>query len=638
MCGIAGIVGRRPVNPAAVQAMTDIQAHRGPDGEGQWRSDDGRVALGHRRLAIIDPTPAGAQPMSDPTGNLVLTYNGEIYNYIEVGEQLKREGVNFQSKSDSEVLLQAYRQWGTDCLQAFNGMFSFALYDAEKNRLFCARDRFGEKPFVYRVHADYIAFSSEYKALFVLEGAEPEVDDLALLRFLHQPRMGLDDARATVFADVEQLLPGEMLVIDLETLDYKVESYWDVEPDADAAKLTDADVLAQFRELLANSVKIRMRSDVPLGSCLSGGLDSSAIVCLAREILGDDPDYHVFTGRFPGTAADEGEYADIVVDATRSTSHVTEPSAEGFLGDLQDFAWTNELPTGSTSQYAQYCVFKLAKQHGITVLLDGQGADELLGGYEQYFRPYMTALDETGDTGDREAERRAIQARYPLALAGKSESLKAGLPLGLSWPIAQMTGKGSNLLFGVDFGLANKMKAEAAMVREQRFHALTAALYDDSFKSHLPTLLRYGDRNSMAHSRETRLPFCDHRIAEFALSLGPRQLMGGPETKRLIRRSLNGTLPDTIAKRWNKQGFLPPQDLWFKNGLRSLARDTFADASFRQRGYWRTAWWDRVMARLEAGESHLAWTVWKPVMAEAWQRHFVERARATPKLPALAVH
>ncbi len=635
MCGIAGIVGKRPVNPAAVKAMTDIQAHRGPDGEGLWQSDDRQVVLGHRRLAIIDPTPAGAQPMADPSGNLVLTYNGEIYNYIEVAEQLRREGVNFQSKSDSEVLLQAYRQWGTDCLSRLNGMFSFAIYDGEKKRLFCARDRFGEKPFVYRVHADYIAFASEYKALFVLEGAEPTVDDMALLRFVHQPRMGLDDARATVFADVEQLLPGEMLVVDLRTLDYTVERYWDVEPDADVAKLSEHDVLVHFRELLANSVQIRMRSDVPLGSCLSGGLDSSAIVCLAREALGDDPDYHVFTGRFPGTEADEGEFADIVVDATRSTPHITEPTAEGFLRDLQDFAWTNELPTGSSSQYAQFCVFKLAKEHGITVLLDGQGADELLGGYEQYFRPYMTALDEVGDTGDRAAERDAIQVRYPMALAGGGENLKTSLPLGLSWRIAQLTGKGSNLLFGVDLGLARQMKAEAEIKREPRFHALTGALYDDSFRSHLPTLLRYGDRNSMAHSREVRLPFCDHRIAEFALSLGPRQLMGGPETKRLIRRSLNGTLPEAIRTRWNKQGFLPPQHLWFKDGLLALARETFADPVFRQRGYWRTGWWERVLARLEAGENHLAWTVWKPLMAEAWQRHFVERARATPKVSAL---
>jgi len=641
MCGIAGIIARRPINPHAVPEMMQRIEHRGPDGEGVWSRDDGKVVLGHRRLAIIDPTPAGAQPMTDPSGQLVLTFNGEIYNYVELARRLRAEGYEFRSSSDTEVLLAAYATWGEAGLAELNGMFAFALYDGRSDELFCARDRFGEKPFLYVETPDYFAFASEYKALFALSDLAVEVDDVRLLRFLHQPKQGLDDERQTVFGGVQQLLPGERLIVDAGTLETETARYWDLRVDPELTALSEDDAVDRFRDLLSESVAIRMRSDVPVGSCLSGGLDSGSIVCLNRRQVGTEADYHVFTGRFPGTAADEWSYAEQVIDATAVTSHVCTPTPGGFLDDLPAFIWSNELPVGSSSQFAQWCVFRLAKQHGVTVLLDGQGADELLGGYEQYFANYIWSLAQMGE--DTAEEENAIRRRYPLALPSASQAWSARLPAGVRRWLAHSLNRGSDFLFGVDGDLAGqvgkaKTKEQAKADRDARdrlLSPLSAALHEDAFRAHLPTLLRYGDRNSMAHSREVRLPFCDHRIATLALSLPPRYLMGDAETKRLLRGAMKGVLPEPVRTRWNKQGFLPPQSDWFAGELKAWATETVNGQAFAERGIWNHAWWSQIMERMEKGETQLAWPLWKPLIGEAWYRHFVQRLDVEKRVPAL---
>lgn len=627
MCGIAGILARRAVRPEAIDVMLTQMAHRGPDGEGAWFSDDGTIAIGHRRLAVIDPTPAGAQPMADPTGQYVLTFNGEIYNYLEIAERLRAEGVSLRSQCDTEVLLAAYMAWGEACLQEFNGMFAFALYDARRNILFCARDRFGEKPFLYHRSPDLFAFASEYKALLSLEGIRSSLEQPHLMRFLHMPRQGLDDETQTVFSDIQQLLPGEQAVLHLDTMEFHVSRYWDVTPDPEIARLGEDDAVARFRDLLSDSIKLRLRSDVPVGSCLSGGLDSGSIVCLSRQQLGDHAPYHVFTGRFPGTNADEWQYAQEIVSLTGTVSHITEPTADGFLEDLKDFIWFNELPVGSSSQYAQWKVFQQAKDVGITVLLDGQGADELLGGYEQYFTNYLDTLPDD----QRTSEARVIEERYPLALSTGPARWKRKLPAALRRLLARATGKGSDPIFGLSDEAAASIRNMPPVSPRARYNSLSDALYEDSFRAHLPTLLRYGDRNSMAHSREVRLPFCDHRIAEFTLSLPPKYLMGNAQTKRLLRQSMAGILPERIRTRWNKQGFLPPQENWFNEGLLTYLRDLMENRQFAERGHWNVSWWQACLKRFEAGEEQLAWTLWRPLIAEAWQAGFVDRIDAMPK-------
>ena len=531
------------------------------------------------------------------------------------------EGHEFRSQSDSEVLLAVYQLWGIDGISQLNGMFAFALYDSRANQLICARDRFGEKPLLYAELEGGFAFASEYNALLALEGVSTEINNSRLLTFLSQPRIGLDNERQTVFAGIKQLLPGELLQMDLATMETRFSKYWTLERNPNTGNLGQDEAALHLRELLTDSVAIRMRSDAPVGSCLSGGLDSSAIVCLNRRHIGNAIPYHVFTGRFHGSEFDEWTYAEKVIRHTGVVSHQTEPTAQNLIDELSTFIWHNELPVGSTSQYAQWCVFRLAKEHGITVLMDGQGADEILAGYEQYFRAYLRSLIESGDQEKVLEEKIRIRERYPLALENIMETWKKRVPFPLRHQLASRINKGSDFRFGLKRSALGLLPADET---NRTQHSLHNALNEDTFHAHLPTLLRYGDRNSMAHSREVRLPFCDHRIAEFVFSLPPNYLMGNAQTKRLLRDAMEGILPDVIRKRWNKQGFLPPQDSWFSDGLINLARDILDSAAFRERGYWDLDWWQRVLKRLAAGENHLAWLLWKPLISEAWQQHFVD--------------
>lgn len=606
--------------------MLGAQDHRGPDGEGIWCAPETEpVCLGHRRLAILDLTDAGAQPMADASGQFWLTYNGEIYNYVEIRDELKAIGVVLRSDSDTEVLLEAYKQWGTECLSRFNGMFAFALYDRVKAQLFCARDRYGEKPFLFHRGKDRFVFASEYKALLQDPMIPLDVDEWRLIRAAHNASTGLDADRKTVFKAVEQLLPGEAMIVDVHSLDTRIWRYWQITPGELRDGADEREVFAEFRALLTDSVRLRLRSDVPVGSCLSGGLDSSAIVCLVRELLGDDAPYNTFTGCFPGTAADEWHYARQVIDQTGVISHVNEPTVDRFLKDLPAFIWHNELPVGSSSQFAQWCVFQLAKEQGVTVLLDGQGADEALGGYEQYFRFYVEALRERRDHKRLEQELPQIRARYPLALSPPARSVRDRLPFRMRHLLSNRLGMGTSLLYGLKPAVARAIALENALPSKPGFNPLANALEQDSFGRFLTTLLRYGDRNSMAHSREVRLPFCDHRIAEFVFSLPPHLLMGEIQTKRLLRESMAGVLPEEIRTRWNKQGFRPPQDLWFRSpALLSQVRDVFHSAHFRESGYWLAPWWQKALQRVENGQLGLGWTLWHPFMVEVWKEQFIK--------------
>lgn len=635
MCGIAGIISKKTINREAIQAMTSSMAHRGPDGSGVWFDSEQKICFGHRRLSILDLSDAGKQPMQKD--NKVITFNGEIYNYIEIRDILRGMGCCFETASDTEVILKAYNQWGTDCLNYLNGMFSFAIYDERQNIVFCARDRFGEKPFLFSPHATFIAFASEYKALLCLQEMSSEIDEFRLVKAAHNQSTGLDADRETLFKDIQQLLPSEAMIIDVQTLAIKIWKYWDIHPTDNNSKLSEKDIFEQFRELLIDSVRIRMRSDVPVGSCLSGGLDSSAIVSIVKKIIAPDSDYNTFTGIFPGTPADEWGYAKIVIDDSKVITHVVEPTSEKLANELDSFIWQNELPVGSSSQYAQYNVFRLAKEHGVTVLLDGQGADELLGGYEQYFSQYVKSLEATGQKERLANELPLIKERYPLALSPQWRNFRDSIPFRGRYLMANRLNKGTNTLFGMHYDIAQQLLDTSERPVLPQFSELNGALYQDSFGRYLNTLLRYGDRNSMAHSREVRLPFCDYRLAELALSLPPQYLMGEVQTKRLLRESMKDILPERIRTRWNKQGFRPPQELWFRGNLLKMAKDLFHSQSFVESSYWRADWWQKCINRIEKGETGLGWLIWHPFIAEAWKKYFYEKVKSVEKVSVFKV-
>jgi asparagine synthase (glutamine-hydrolysing) len=631
MCGIAGIVGCH-ADMEPLDRMLTSEAHRGPDGVGQFiaKADEVTwISLGHRRLSILDLSEQAAQPMVDASKRFILTFNGEIYNYLELRHDLENLGVNFRSTADTEVLLEAYKQWGAACLARLNGMFAFALYDSVRGVLFCARDRYGEKPFLFSFGKALFAFASEYKALLQHPGVPLDHDEWRLLRAAHNASTGLDADRQTVFNAIQQLLPGEAMEVQIQGLRHRIWRYWQVTPGPLLEQVREADVFEQFRELLIDSVRLRLRSDVPVGSCLSGGLDSSAIVCIVRHLLGEGATYNTFTGRFPGTGADEWTYAEQVIDATGVLSHVTVPTVERFMADLPEFIWHNELPVGSSSQFAQWCVFRLAKERGVTVLLDGQGSDELLGGYEQYFSCYVEALRERGETGRLNRELPLIRERYPLALVPPTRQLRDKLPFRLRHALSNQFGMGTSLLYGLQPATALRLVQESTLPRKRGLNPLANALEQDTFGRYLTTLLRYGDRNSMAHSREVRLPFCDHRIAEFVFRLPPHLLMGEAQTKRLLRESMRGILPVGIRERWNKQGFRPPQDLWFQSSrFLGLVRDTLASSNFRQSPNWIPQWWDKALNRAQHGNGAIGWAIWNPFILEQWKKHFLQPVAA----------
>jgi asparagine synthase (glutamine-hydrolysing) len=639
MCGILGVLASGIWSGAAAHRALDTLSHRGPDGEGSWSEplpSGGSIWLGHRRLSIIDLSDSANQPMWDAERVCALTFNGEIYNYLELRAELQALGVTFRTASDSEVLLEAYKVWGDACVSRLNGMYAFAIWDSRSGRLFAARDRYGEKPLLYVSKPGFFAFASEYKALLTLPQVSIEHDELRLLRGAYNPGVGMDGDRQTVFADINQLLPGEAMALEAATLEPRIWRYYDLNPKTPAPGASEAALFDEFRALLTDSVRIRMRSDVPVGSCLSGGLDSSAIVCIARELIGPSAEYHTFTGVFPGTYADERAYAEEVIAAARSTSHLVEPTAERFVAEAGRFMWHNELPVGSASQFAQWCVFDLAKRQNVTVLLDGQGADELLGGYEQYFVDYVRSLRQTGQEERLARERPLIRERYPVALTPPGRALRDRLPFRFKHFLANQLGKGTSFLFGLSPEVAERIQSTAVRPELPGYHALGSTLAQDSFGRFLTTLLRYGDRNSMAHSREVRLPFCDHRLAEFALGLPPQMLMGEVQTKRVLRESLRGVLPEPIRTRWNKQGFRPPQDLWFQSKpFLAMAQDLLASRSFRDSPLWRPQVWDRMLSRVRAGELALGWTLWHPLVIELWRREFLDRVKGSAQQPSL---
>lgn len=636
MCGIAGIFAVRRANARLVHAMNDVQRHRGPDGSGVWTSPDGAVAFGHRRLSIIDLSEGGAQPMTFDELGLTITYNGEIYNYLELRERLEALGHRFRTHTDTEVLVRAYAQWGEACLAELNGMFAFAIWNDRARTLFSARDRFGEKPFVYATTTEAFVFASEAKALALARDVDLGIDDGVLAVHVERGSTWVDASERTLLRGVRQLLPGHAMRVTLagDRVETRVWSYWSIDVAARHAYGSDDPARSAKRllELLTDSVKLRMRSDVKVGSCLSGGLDSSAIVMLMRR-LAPKAELCTFTGRFPGDPLDEGMYASLVVDAAATQYEEVSPTPERFLAEATRVYWHAEFPIGGMSQFAQWCVFHLASQHGVTVLLDGQGSDEQLGGYGNEIT--------VGFLAQLAAERRArawLHERGPAARSFPSLFTWPRLALGLPGarelrPLLRRATNRSTLerasLFRTEWyaharGVAPRPSIDPAPAGE---HALSRVLWTLSFRTMLSSLLRFGDRLSMAHSREVRLPFCDPRVAELAFSLSPELLVGEGEVKRVLRRAIDGVVPRAIVTR-PKQGFIPPQNAWLVGPLASWVRELTGDLgplADRVDG-------DAVRRIARASDADRArdvvW-IWETANVLAWGRYALEPMRAS---------
>jgi asparagine synthase (glutamine-hydrolysing) len=601
MCGIFGVFsfGSMPINLERVRDATGSLRHRGPDDEGYllakaeshhvrpcagrdtrpglnlpqletYRDESFDLALGFRRLSILDLSPAGHQPMASPDGRFWIIFNGEIYNYVEIRSELKSLGHRFLSGSDSEVILAAYLQWGARCIERFNGMWAFAIWDSVGKELFLARDRFGEKPlhYVYQP-GNFFAFASEIKALHATGLIERRVHEETLSRFKYHNQT--DVGEQTFYQDVFRLLPAHSLLIGKDG-SLKKQRYWDIDPRIQEEGKAESWYAEQFRQIFFESVKLRLRSDVAVGSSLSGGLDSSTVVSVMDRLLPQGAVQKTFSARFSDEAKDEGKWIEQVTKVTRVEPHFVWPTGEEMFAELERLFYHQEEPFGSASIYAQWCVMRLAKEQNITVLLDGQGADETLAGYHPYFNIVADALFKGLKIPSFIAWRSSYRALHGKPLGTWSatvrSTVKQSVPRGLKQSVKTAMGRNDN---SVDPFLPEYPKEFG------KVSALRKILWWNTTRQGLVELLRYADRNSMAHSREVRLPFLDHHLVEFIFRLPDQMLIRDGWTKWILRQAFKGVVPDAILARVDKLGYEPPQERW-------LGRLTWKEVMLEQLG------------------------------------------------------
>ncbi|NEX64045.1 asparagine synthase (glutamine-hydrolyzing) [Noviherbaspirillum galbum] len=615
MCGIAGIFSRDPMSPASVQAMTSLLRHRGPDDEGyvlfgsrdkpllvcsgadtlpqaigdaglpyapRHRLDDCTgipvsLALGHRRLAIVDLSAMGHQPMCTPDQRYWIVHNGEIYNHIELRRELEACGHRFFSHSDTEVILAAYAEWGPQCLSRFDGMWAFAIYDVVDQELFLARDRFGIKPLYYWVSpCGTFCFASEIKAFTAFPGWSASLDHQAAYDYL---AWGLNDqAEATMFAKVKQLEAGHYMRLNKAGLARAQERL----PTVGWYKLegrpfsgSRADAAVAFREHFIDAVRLHLRADVPVGSCLSGGLDSSSIVCVMNRLLAEEPAgamQQSFSACAEEGRYDERKWIAEVVRHTGVQSHLVFPMFDKLFFELPLLTWQQDEPFGSTSVYAQWMVFQLAARHHVKVMLDGQGADEMLAGYHAFFGARFASLLRAGKLRELWKEVRQTKSAHGYSeLEASMQMANVLLPDVLRQPLRAITGRDSIKPSWLDFRVLEAETSDPGRRFGHDMRSVGSLSRAQLTHNNLQRLLHWEDRNSMAHSIESRVPFLDHRLVEFSLGLPDEFKLSDGVTKRVLRSGMSGFLPDAVRDRPDKMGFETPEEIW----IRKKAPDTF---------------------------------------------------------------
>jgi asparagine synthase (glutamine-hydrolysing) len=564
MCAITGIISKNTslINKVILKKMTDAIAHRGPDGEAFWVNSKNNIGFGHRRLSIIDLSNAAAQPMFY-LGRYTIIHNGEIYNYREIKEELLKRGYSFQSQSDTEVILAAYDYYKEECLQYFDGMFAFTIWDEKEQTLFCARDRFGEKPFYYSFNDEQFIFSSEAKAIWA-NGLEKKTNNPLLLNYLvlgHTQTAA--DNTITFFQDIFSLPAAHYLKFTLSDFSFTINRYWDCDKETKIS-ISEKDAVEKFNELFYTSVKRRLRSDVTLGTSLSGGLDSSSIISTISKIQGTNS-LQTFSAVFPGFEKDESKYIQLVTEKFNLKNYSITPTAEDLIKDIERVCYHQEIPFTSSSIFAQYKVFELAKQQNVKVLLDGQGADETLAGYNKYIHWYLQELLSSRSykfySEKRSLRKNKISFRWNL-----KNNIAAWFPSQATYQLEKRETKKLSHFSDITDDFKNEYLDKQSIYKPIVFK-LNDILYFNTFQSGLEELLRYADRNSMAYGREVRLPFLNHELVQFIFSLPSQFKIHNGYTKWLLRESMKQNLPDTVVCRKEKIGFETPQKKWMENSL-----------------------------------------------------------------------
>lgn len=591
MCGIGGIVALRPIPDlgALLGRMSSRLSHRGPDDEGYLAWSDGvdfalgrdpsklgpgRLGLVHRRLSIFDLSPLGWQPMCDASGRRAIVFNGEIYNHPELRTELEQGGHRFKSASDTEVLLELLARHGHEALPRIVGMYAFAYVDFDRRRLMLARDSFGIKPLHYAISGGMLAFASEISPLLEVGAASAAVDRATLFRYLRHAVT--NSGPATVFADVRELEPGQVLEVALDApLEPRLSNVLRLAPRAIPRRIAPADAAAELRDILTRSVALHMRADVPCAAALSGGVDSSTIVSIMRRQAGDDAPLDVFTYVAGDARLDESRWAGIVASSVRARVHEVRLTPAQLPLEIDELIRRQEQPFTTTSMWAQAHVYRAAHEAGFKIVIDGQGADEAFAGY-----PYFHAARLEGLV-------RAVRLKEAAQYAHRLKEQHAGSIVQAAGGLLPRWARGAARhavrrpvvapwLNGDWFGDA---AAEHTQDHVQSHSPLSTALFDAVTRTSLPMLLRYADRNAMTASIENRVPFLTSEVVSFALSLPDEVLIAADGTlKRVIRDAMRGIVPDPVLDRRDKIGFETPEAEWFRtcDGVRRMASDAAA--------------------------------------------------------------
>jgi asparagine synthase (glutamine-hydrolysing) len=608
MCGIAGIVsfvGKEP-EPLSVQIMLDKIKHRGPDDEGIFSA--GNICLGHVRLSILDLSPAGHQPLFSPDGRYCISFNGEIYNYLELRQELSPDYF-FQSKTDTEVLLAAYIKWGEDCLSRLNGDFAFVIYDKAEHKLFGARDRFGIKPFYYYADNSHFVFASEIKAILPVIDP-PEANDKIIFEYLVYSRT--DQSEETFFKNILKLKHGHCFVIENNQL--VIRQWYNLR---DHLNYPSTMTPQEFRGDLRKAIQLRLRSDVPYGVSLSGGIDSSAITSILYHDLYQKA-LKTFTAIFEkGSSADESSFSNEFRSLVSEMNTIS-PDASSFFLEFEDFMVSQCEPIPGVSPYAQYKVMQLSKGK-IVVTLDGQGADEMLGGYTYFYGSYFKEL-LTGFRLARLLKESIKYFRLQKSVSAFRYMLYYMLPVSLK-------------------NYANKIAfrdvAPVFYKNNHRSSTLSQDFYDPNtlhdyliqhFEYKLEHLLKWDDLNAMSFSIESRIPFLDHTLVEKTLSLQSDQLIRNGVSKYILRESVKDILPQKIYNRRDKKAFSVPSGDWFRTPpFVAYIQEMIQSERFAQRGYFDVRHCKKIYAAHLAGKGDYSKQIWKWINLEFWFRKFIDK-------------
>ncbi|MBN2570208.1 MAG: asparagine synthase (glutamine-hydrolyzing) [Deltaproteobacteria bacterium] len=611
---------------ARVQAMCNRLSHRGPDAEGFWQ--DTHVAFAHRRLSILDLSRAGNQPMVCKAGRYIIVFNGEIFNFLELRRELSGKGYVFRTQTDTEVVLAAYDAWGKNCLHRFNGMWAFALWDCKDRSLFLARDRFGIKPLYYGYDDLKLVFASELQALHYWLGQDADLDEQVIFDIC-SGSFANHGTRKTYLKDAESLPPGHLAY--LKNGELKIERWYELSR-VDVPR-TFGEQAGMFRDLFIDACKLRLRSDVPVGTCLSGGLDSSSIVSVLHKSLGQKTmertttDFHdAFCASFPDTPIDELCEARTLskeVGAKLHVLNVTAPTPE----KLERAMLSCDGPMHGLAFYPISELYGFIREKGIKVTLDGQGPDEMLGGYRPFGPAFSAALSTCNlpwawdlyKTYSAQGENSQVSAKKEVRSALIHVLSKRYVPDSIHRLIKSFKRNTASRI-------TKAAHMELASPTPDDMDEFQAELYNEFFQSPLPGILQQYDRCSMAHGVECRMPFMDYRLVEFVFSLPNRARVGGGYTKRVLREAMMGIVPESIRERKIKIGFNAPIVDWFRSPLRGWMQDIMETQDFRQSAYFdgerlRMEFEDFLRADVPTWNS--AWKFWGPVHFTWWKQNNV---------------